>query len=136
MKDTEYIIYQLQKNKSTFKSLLSDFDQEGSKWKYQHDKWCLQEVVCHLLDEEKEDFRQRVKTTLETPGVSPPPIDPVGWVQQRNYINQNFQEKLDELLIERDKSIDWLISLKEPNWENCYVLEELGTLSAYQFLSN
>jgi hypothetical protein len=57
-------------------------------------------------------------------------------VQQRNNINQNFQEKLDELLIERDKSIDWIMSLKEPNWENSYVHEDLGTLSAYQSLSN
>jgi hypothetical protein len=136
MKDTEYIISQLQNNKFTFKSLLSDLGQDEYKWKYLSEKWCLLEVVCHLVDEEKEDFRQRVKTTLESPGESPPPIDPVKWVQQRNYIDQNFQEKLEEFLMERDKSIDWLMSLKEPNWENSYVHQELGPFTAFQFLSN
>lgn len=136
MKDIEYFISQLQKNKSTFKSLLSDLSQAEYTWKYQPEKWCLLEVVCHLVDEEKEDFRQRVKTTLESPGASPPPIDPVGWVKQRNYIDQSFQEKLDEFLAERDQSIDWLRSQKEPNWENSCDHQELGPLSAYQFLSN
>jgi hypothetical protein len=136
MKDTEFIISQLQNNKFTFESLLSDLGQEESKWKYQQDKWCLLEVVCHLVDEEKEDFRQRVKTTLESPGESPPPIDPGKWVQQRNYIDQIFQKKLDEFLMERDKSIDWLMSIKKPNWENSYVHQEFGPLSAFQFISN
>ena len=136
MKDTEYIISQLRDNIYTFKSLLSALDRIDPKWKHQPGKWSLLEVVCHLVDEEIEDFRQRVKTTLESPGVPPPPIDPVGWVEQRNYIDQNFTEKINEFLMDREKSIEWLKSLKEPNWENSYIHQELGPLSAYQFLSN
>ena len=105
-------------------------------WKPEPSKWCLIEIVCHLFDEEREDFRTRVRTTLENPGKRPPPIDPVGWVKSRNYISQDFEEMTQKFLIERTTSVDWLKSLNNPEWKNAYHHQELGNLSAEHFLAN
>ncbi|MES2430979.1 MAG: DinB family protein [Bacteroidota bacterium] len=88
------IINNLSENENVFKELLLGLTEEIYLWKPDPEKWCLLEIVCHLYDEEREDFRARTKHTLETPTASLPPIDPQGWVKKRTYIQQNYNEKL------------------------------------------
>ena len=68
------IIGELARNKSVFESLLRGVNEQQYRWKPSADKWCLLEVICHLYDEEREDFRARVKHCLENPTLSMPPI--------------------------------------------------------------
>jgi hypothetical protein len=117
-------------------ALLSNKDRSEYLWKHAENEWCLLEIVCHLYDEEREDFRQRVRQTLENPGSPPPPIDPENWVHQRKYIEKDYQEMLDSFLLERSKSIEWLKGLQNPQWDNNYRHPELGALSAKYFLTN
>ncbi len=130
------IIQQLANNAASFHSLLHKLSPDEYLWKPQPDKWCLLEVVCHLYDEEREDFRSRVKFVLENPGVAPPMFDQIAWVTERNYIGQNYDEMLDKLLKERQQSIEWLQSLDAPNWEHAYLHPRLGSMSAGLFLTN
>ncbi len=116
--------------------LLRNVPREVYLWKPAPEKWCILEVICHLYDEEREDFRARVKHTLETPVKLAPPIDPVAWVQERNYIEQDFGQKLEELLKEREKSVQWLQTLSSPNWGNTYHHPKLGPMTAGNFLAN
>ncbi len=102
------IINALARNRQVFKHLLSDLPKETYMWKPSADKWCLLEIVCHLYDEEREDFRARVKHVLETPEKSFPPFDPIGMVKTRNYIKQNYHEMVVNFLSERTLSVDWL----------------------------
>ncbi len=134
--DYDKIISNLQSNKEVFLSLLSNVSREEYLWKPQPDKWCLLEILCHLRDEEIEDFRTRVKCVLESPQLGPQPIDPVGWVAQRKYVEQDYDKKLEEFIQERDASVDWLRSLDSPNWHNTYTHPTLGPMSARKFLSN
>ena len=127
---------ELKRNKSVFNELLSNVSEDLYLWKPQPDKWCLLEIICHLHDEEVEDFRIRVKYVLETPELKLPAIDPVSWVKDRNYIEQDYKSKLNSLLKERDQSIAWLDSLKAPKWDNFYKHPKLGPMSARLFLSN
>ncbi len=73
---------------------------------------------------------------LETPSLPLPPTDPVGWVQSRKYIQQNFSEILNKFLAERSESIKWLQSLKAPDWSNAFIHHEYGPLTARMFLTN
>lgn len=130
------IVKDLSKNKDIFKSLLSGLSKDEILWKQTDEKWCLLEIICHLCDEEVEDFRTRTKHVLESRESGPHPIDPQGWVVKRDYINQDFDKKLEEFLLEREKSISWLNSLDSPNWENSYVHPELGTMTGWLFLTN
>ncbi len=48
------------------------------------DEWAPVEIVCHLRDEEAEDFGARVRVILEG-GARFAPIDPEGWATARRY---------------------------------------------------
>ena len=62
----QYIFAELQKNKAVFENLLNGSTQDAYTWKQASDKWCLLEIICHLYDEEREDFRVRLGLVLET----------------------------------------------------------------------
>lgn len=134
--DYNYIIDNLNYNKDVFKKLLSCNIKTEYLWKASSDKWCLLEIVCHLYDEEREDFRTRVKYTLETPELAAPPIDPIGWVTSREYIKQDYLSMLNKFLEERVNSIKWLRSLESPDWDNAYKHPKFGPMSAKMFVTN
>lgn len=131
-----HIIENLQRNKAVFKELLHGISRQDYLWKQQPEKWCLLEIICHLYDEEREDFRTRVKSTLENPATVWPTIDPPGWVTSRKYIEQDYEKKITEFMAERDKSIEWLKSLKNPNWKNAYMHPKVGPVTAQLILNN
>ncbi|WP_299261142.1 DinB family protein [uncultured Aquimarina sp.] len=130
------IIKGLQRNKFVFKQLLQGISEEEYKWKDRPNRWCLLEVVSHLYDEEREDFRKRTKHIFDTPDQQFEPIDPEGWVVERRYIEQDYEKVLHHFLEERQASINWLTSLINPKWENIANHSDLGTMSASQFLAN
>ena len=130
------IIDELANNMLVFETLFTNIPDEQVKWKPQPDKWSLLEIICHLHDEECEDFRMRVKQTLKDPSTPPPSIDPVAWVSERNYYEQDFETVKTKFLQERSASLQWLRSLQNPNWENTWQHPSLGPLSAGLFLHN
>ena len=134
--NTGYIIGELARNREVYRNLLEGLPSELYSWKPQPEKWCLLEIVCHLYDEEREDFRTRVRQTLEKPGTTPPPIDPVGWVSQRQYFEQDYDSMLRQFLDERATSVRWLQQLTAPQWDNHYEHPKLGALSAKLFFTN
>ena len=127
---------ELQRNKSVFQELLNNIPHESVLWSQNPGKWSLLEVVCHLYDEEREDFRTRVKCVLEDPSSPPPPFDPLVWVKERKYKEQNYDQVLSSFLSERENSVEWLRSVKVPEWSNAYIHPNLGPMSAYLFLTN
>ncbi len=129
------IIKALDKNRGRILALLSELPEGISTWSQSPEKWTALEILCHLVDSEIDDFRMRVQLTLEG-GTVLPPIDPQGWVKDRNYAEQNFMQKLQEFDLERRKSIDWLKSLENPDWDACYEHPKYGPMSARLFLKN
>ena len=108
MLDQQYVISELTRNMSVFEKLLEGTSREVYTWKHAPDKWCMLEMLCHLVDEEIEDFRARVQHVLSTPDKDADPIDPHGWVSERKYMEQDFDKVLSRFLEERQRSIDWL----------------------------
>lgn len=93
----QFIRDQLAQHQALFQALLRDVPDELRHWKPAPDKWCLLEIVCHLYDEEREDFRARLRHVLETPDEPLPSIDPVGWVTQRDYLAQDYDQKKEKI---------------------------------------
>ena len=129
-------IKNLSQNKSVFEYLLINRSKEEQLYRPHAKKWCLLEIVCHLCDEEIEDFRTRVLHTLQFPGSMPPPIDPVAWVKTRKYMEQNYDTTVLKFLSERNKSILLLQELEKPDWKKAYQHPSLGKLTAEHFLFN
>ncbi|HRH64692.1 MAG TPA: DinB family protein [Bacteroidia bacterium] len=136
MFNPERIISRLDKNRNVFQSLLSDTDDEQIYFQPAPGKWCLLEIVCHLYDEEREDFRARLKHVLTTPDQPLPSIDPQGWAASGKYKNRDFKIAFENFLDERKKSLDWLQSLPHPDWNQFYSHPKFGPMSGKLFLSN
>ncbi len=134
--DVSNVIDELERNRKvilgTFQGLPSDF----VKWKANPKDWSILEIVCHLIDEEVEDFRARTKHALEHPEAPLVPIDPPGWVISRNYRGQNFESSVERWQQERQNSIAWLRGLSNPKWENAVDHPDLGPITAQSFLNN
>lgn len=130
------IIHELARNKEVFAQLLSYKSEKAYRWKPTTEQWCLLEIICHLLDEEREDFRSRIQHLFDHPNTPPPPFDPKVWVTERKYMEQNYEEKLQSFLKEREASLQWLKSLENPAWGNAYQLPEVGERTAAHFLVN
>jgi len=110
------LINELDLNLVVIKSLFNGINPEMYLWKATAKKWCLLEVLCHLVDEEKEDFRPRLKHVLDGKTSPFTPIEPEKWVTERGYINENYELKLEEWLKERQQSVEWLKGLKNVDW--------------------
>ena len=136
MTHMNFYINAFNSNLETFETLLNKIDKQQLAWKQEPQKWNLIEVICHLYDEEREDFRARLKLVLETPDKPFTAIDPQGWVTERNYARQNFETMLQMFIQERKNSIDWLTSLKSPGWDNVQIHPKLGSMSAKLILAN
>lgn len=129
-------IAELSRNQDVFKELLSGIPKEEHQWRWQNDKWNLLEIVCHLYDEEREDFRARTKSVLEDPTNALTMFNPVLWVTERLYADQDYDEILTRFLNERQASLSWLKSLSNPKWDNAFDHPKMGPLTAAFFLSN
>ena len=123
-------------NAAALSHLVEGLNKDQATWKPNPKRWSVLEIVMHLWDEEREDFQARVMHTLETPDEKMTPIDPVGWVLKRNYIDQDYDQKLADFLNEREKSIEWLRSLASPAWENTSNHPKLGPITAGTFLAS
>ena len=87
------------------------------------ESWSILEVVCHLGDEERDDFRQRVDFTLNRPGQTWPPIHPGAWVTERKYNARDLEQSLNDFLAERGKSLVFLKGLESANWNASHMTQ-------------
>lgn len=99
------------------------------------ESWSILEVVCHLADEEREDFRQRVDFMLNRPGEAWPPIHPGAWVTERKYNERNLEQALSDFLAERAKSLAFLKGLASANW-NASTVTPFGERKAGDLLGS
>lgn len=82
--------------------------------------WSMLEVVNHLWDEEREEFRIHLDYTLHRPGEPWPEIHPGAWVTQRRYNERHWVGSLEGFFRERELSLDWLRGLSAPDWDASY----------------
>lgn len=108
---------QLAANAEAIAALVRPVDGNGARWKPSPEAWSIVEVVCHLADEERDDFRTRVALTLQDPTLPWPPIDPGGWVTARDYASRELGAALADFLAERERSLAWLGGLAGPGVE-------------------
>ncbi len=133
--DLNYVIERLAANAGIFEGLTKDINTDLAIWKPAADKWSILEVVNHLYDEEREDFRRRLELVLKDPALVWPPIAPQEWVTTRAYSERDLDESLDNFLSERQKSLAWLRSLRSPNLESRHE-REAGSLRAGDLLAS
>lgn len=124
----------MQFHAEAIRSLATGISDEQAHWKPDPDSWSILEVLCHLYDEERQDFRLRLDIILHRPGEGWPPIDPKGWVTSRQYNQQNLSKTVTNFMAEREQSLVWLKSLASPDWQAPYQTP-WGTMTAGDMFS-
>lgn len=62
--DFETLYRELTNSTEMIRALLNDIGQEQAQVKPDAESWSILEVVCHLYDEEQEDFREHLDFIL------------------------------------------------------------------------
>jgi cytochrome P450 len=110
-------IAQLELGLEAIAALTDMIPHEQAIWKPTASDWSILEVINHLYDEEREDFRKRLRQAIEQPQAVLSPIDPEGWVTERRYNERQLQESLAAFIAERRASIAWLGTLDYDEWD-------------------
>lgn len=127
--NTQHLKIALEQHAQTILAFTRAITTEQARWKPNPGSWSILEVINHLYDEEREDFRMRLEVILFHPQDPLPPIRPGEWVTERKYNERDLETSVNNFLAERAKSLAWLDSLQEPNWGTSYK-NEFGELRA------
>lgn len=111
----EHFILRLETTPDVLGALLRGVSPQTARWKPSPERWSMLEVVCHMADEERKDFRPRLKSLLfdEPPGLNITPIDPPAWVVEGKYNARDLIAMLEDFRQERTISLEWLRTLPE-----------------------
>lgn len=115
--ELNYSVHELSANAAAIQQLVASMDAVRARWKPTPKDWSALEVINHLADEEREDFRARIQYVLSRSDEPAPPIDPQGWVIQRAYNQRDLDESVADYLQERQRSLEWLRGLTNVSWE-------------------
>ena len=120
---------ELEHSTEMIRSLLAGINQVESQIRPDAKSWSILEVVCHLYDEEREDFREHVDFILHRQNEEWHSIDPQSWVTERKYNEQDMYEMSEKFFSERRKSLEWLTEISNSDWETTYT-SQYGSVSA------
>jgi hypothetical protein len=90
-------------------ALLAGIDDASARRRPAPAEWAPVEIVCHLRDEETEDFGARVRVIVDGGDFSP--IDPERWAVERRYQDDSLAEALEALRQRRRASLEWLVGV-------------------------
>lgn len=119
--DFNALYRELQNSTEMIRALLLEISQEDAQVKPTPESWSMLEVVCHLYDVEREDFREHLDFILHRQNEEYHAMDPQDWIRSRNYNEQIFTE--------RRISLDWLKGLTNTDWDVTYT-SDYGSVSA------
>jgi hypothetical protein len=118
--------------------LVEGVSADDAKWKPLSQDWSILEIVRHLSDEEVDDFRMRLRLTLETPEKDWPGIDPPRWAIERKYNDGKLEDAIVRFVRERAASVKWLRGLGDAwgvNWSQAHVHPKFGSIRAGDLLT-
>jgi hypothetical protein len=118
--DIEFLMREMAENPKRIKALVAGVTKAEARYKPSIKTWSILEVVNHLYDEERFDFRVKLDIILNRPEQDWPPIAPKLWVTTHKYNTRDLQTSLDDYLRERRRSLRWLRSLGKVDWNASY----------------
>jgi hypothetical protein len=107
----EKIIRQMMANAEAIRSLVQTISDEQAQWKPDPETWSMKEVMDHVYNEERGDFRAHLKEMFHKP--------PLAWgeLQDGWHPVESYHRGLEDFLVEREASLAWLKALESPDWD-------------------
>lgn len=114
--------------------MLADLDDALWRARPAPKEWSPVEIVCHLRDEELEDFGARVRVILEG-GLEFVRIDPERWAVERRYHEADPRAALGALLERRAASLAFLRGVDATHLARAIETPRLGRLSGLDIVA-
>lgn len=134
--NTEFLFRSMENFASVLPHLVAGLTDEEVRWKPPSMNWSILEIVGHLLDEEVNDFRQRIQMTLDQSLDPWPSINPELTAIDQRFNDQDLEAALNRFVVERHRSLSWLRSLESPDWNTVYHHPHLGDIHAGDLLAS
>ncbi len=135
--DTSSLIARLERFPGALRAAVVCVTPEDARFKPPSGAWSVLEIVCHLGDEEVDDFRARLTFLLEGKSGAWPAIHPDAWARERRYNEKDLRAAVARFTDERRTSIGWLRSLPAAvDWSRAYQHPELGPIRAGDLLAS
>jgi hypothetical protein len=115
-------------------ALLAGLDVEGARVRPAPGEWSPVEIICHLRDEEVEDFGARLRVIVSGAGDFTR-IDPELWAEERRYREASLPAELGALRVRRQATLDLLASLSPDTLSGSRTHRRLGRLSGLDLLA-
>lgn len=121
-------------------NLLADIPAETWMYRSDSDQWCLNEVLGHLRDVEREVNLPRIHTFLQEDNPFIRADDTDLWVAERGYAQQNGATALAEFVAARMETLAALKNLSDADWQRTgrhaifgpiTLLEQLGFVAEH-----
>ena len=115
-------------------TLLGGLDAESARTRPAPAEWSPVEIVCHLRDEETEDFGARLRVIL-TGADNFVRIEPERWADERRYREASLPEALGAFRTRRAESLDLLRSIAPEALDGSRAHGRLGRLSGLDLVA-
>jgi hypothetical protein len=111
-------------------------DVEATTWRERPApaEWSPVEIVCHLRDEEAEDFGARLRVVVDG-GTTFAAIDPAGWAEDRRYRDTDPKTALAAFAERRAATLAFLAALAPERLRHAVSHPRLETLSGLDLLA-
>jgi hypothetical protein len=114
--------------------LLGGLDAAGWQARPAPAEWAPVEIVCHLRDEEVEDFGARLRV-IAAAGAAFAPIDPERWAVERRYLEDDGPAALAAFRARRADSLAFLAGLAPVRLGGTVTHSRAGSLSGLDILA-
>ncbi len=115
-------------------ALLNDLDAASWRVRPASAEWAPVEIVCHLRDEETEDFVARLRVVLAG-GERFTPIDPERWAIERRYLEDDGPRTLADFSARRATTLDTLATVAPSRLTPVVAHARTGGLSGLDILA-
>jgi hypothetical protein len=119
---------------AVLEALLVGLDKVTARTRPAPGEWSPVEIVCHLRDEETEDFGARLRVIVDGAGEFAP-ITPERWAEERRYREASLPDALEALRVRRLASLDLLASVGPETLTGSRPHHRLGRLSGLDILA-
>jgi hypothetical protein len=130
--ESERLINRLEAFGDVLQSVVAMIDPKDRTWQDPNGGWSIAKIVGHLLCEERNDFRARLKTLLEDPSSAWAPLNPEADVDSGDW--SNVDDTVAAFAAERAHSIVWLRTLDPTSLNVTKTHPVFGSMSAGDLL--
>ena len=133
--DVLWMINRLERIPDSLALLLADLSTDDARWRPSESDWSILEIICHLIDEDLDDFGTRLRMTLEAPEADWPKIDPKAAAGARGYRDRDLQMMLHQFSAVRRTEANWLHTVADHDFFIEKSQPTFGTIRAGDILA-